>query len=389
MRVQVKPEVSAIEGGGPPPPPVGLRDVARSTAREKQFDDLAAELAALDGEAAPANDGDGATDEGDAAAEPAKAKPKAKTAAKPPAPDEEPADEEQPETDEADDEEEDTEPDRPAAKKRPADRDLDARLAAIRKEQQRGLAKLTAERQAFQDELAALRPELEELRAFRQLKARAKYEPEAVLEHLGLGEDDWEPAAERIFTRSPKGRTDPRYRERVQRDSQVRQDRDQLSAATRRIEELENRIASGETETMVAEYLSTVVDAADDESPLVGRLITSDKKHAMKLLRAKARELTVAGDGEVPDAADVIAALEQDRRSELERLGIDVDVALKATPKPKTMPAAKTKPAKTPSNGQGTAKAAPARPTPRSRDEEREEGFADVVRALKSGKLDD
>lgn len=383
--------VTPVDGGGPPPPPIGMRDVTRNIARDKAFDDVAAELAKIDSP-------DGAAEpEGEETAAPASdaAKPKSdKPKAKPKKPEPEETDDEAPdESEEGEDHEEGEEdaPDTKPSAKKPVDRDLDRRLAAVRKEQQRASAALAAQRQAFQDELRALQPDLQELRAFRQLKERARLDPASALAALGLQDADWEPAAKAIFARSPKARTDPRYADEAARALQAREHGDALAQANQRIAELEARIDQGQSRTMIEEYMSELMAASTEEAPLVGRLMANDRKAARRALLRKADELAGLGDGERPDYEDVIAALEDDERAELARRGIDWEAVvaspLKTKPKSKTMPpAAKTKSAKTPQTPNG---ANAAGTTPKGRDQTREEGWEDVVRALRSGKLDD
>jgi hypothetical protein len=363
--------VSVIDGGGPPPPPEHLRDATRATARAALQADLARELDGLDGDA------------------PAEAKP-----AEPAATPEEPAKpaEEAPteESEDATDPGEEPTEEKPEAK---PDKDLDKRLAAIQREEKRAKAAVAAERRAVEEERRAVQAERDraqaELQAFRKVQERARYDLPGVLRALGYKDEDFEAAAQEVYTASPKGRQDPRLQDRTRSTSREREYEDRLASIERQNQALLQQLEQRDAAQRTAAWIDEAAKAASDETPLVQAMISRAPAKARAML-AKVAEQLLDETGEVPDHADVVLELEKIRRAELEELGIDAPAAATAAPKTKPVtPAAKTKPATTLSSDLRTsAVQQQPRSTPKSYDERRRDDMERLAADFQAGRYD-
>lgn len=368
--------IQVVDGGGPPPPPAESRDASRSAARASLAASLADELSGLD---APA-------DQPPPPAEPDKptdAEPEPEEAPEEPA---KPKDEDAEDEQEAKAEEADEEPE----KADKPDKDLERRLSAVRAETKRAKAAIAEERRAFAEEKRAVQAEIDEARAkmtrINKAVARFKADPVALALEAGLSEDDFEDMARAYYAASPKGKTDPRLREQVTRSARDRQHDDELAQTRRELAELKQTIQQQTAAQRTEQWLDGVASAADDETPLVRTMLEKSPKKARARLAQVAEQLLAETD-EVPDPSDVVAELEKIRREELEELGIDVPAAVKADPKTKPLPAAKTKPAKTLSSDLRTQAVQP-RSQPMSRDERRRADFEQLAADMAAGRLD-
>lgn len=368
--------VQVVDGGGPPPPPAESRDASRSAARASLAASVADELAGLD---APA-------DQPPPAAEPDKpadAEPEPDEAPEEPA---KPKDEDEEDEQEAKAEEDEQEPEK-AAK---PDKDLQRRLSAVRAEEKRAKAALAEERNAVKAEREQARSELAQARAEteRVKKALSRFaaDPVAFALEAGMTEDYFEDMARAYYAASPKGKTDPRLREQVTRSARDRQQEDALGATRRELAELKQYIQEQALLQQATQFIEDTVKAVSDETPLVQRMVEKSPTKARQRLAAVAQRLSEE-HGEDPDHEDVVAELEKIRREELEELGIDVPADVKADPKTKPLPAAKTKPAKTLSSDLRTQAVQP-RSQPMSRDERRRADFEQLAADMAAGRLD-
>ncbi len=259
------------------------------------------------------------------------------------------------------------------------------RLAAINDQERRAREKLTKEREDWKTEQAKARAELERERAewkakveaverFEKLKARAKVDPTAALEELGV--DDFEYAAKQAYARS-KGAADPANREAAARMIREREAADDLAETRRELKELKDQLAKRDQEVQYREawqiYLGDVTKAATadtSEAPLLRAQLGKNPARAHAAIRDVATDL-FQRTGEWPDAQDVITTYEKRRRDELEELGIDV-AAISSTKK-QGQAAGKKKPAT--SLGNDLSHAREPRP-PKSGKEHRAETLA-------------
>lgn len=236
-----------------------------------------------------------------------------------------------------------------------ADPDLAKRLAVVQKATQRAQAGLARERAEIDRLRAELTATAERVQNFDKLKARAKFDPASVLAELGLTDDDFGPTAQQLYLRSKA--VDPKHRERA--DQVMREREAAMSLAELRKEvqtlrqERERETSAIAAERAAAEYLAAVEKAVSDKAPLVARLAAKNPAKARQRFAEMAIELSA--DGDTPDPADVIAALEARRLEELADLGLDPATILKPATKTKTTEAEEKRPAKTLGNDLSTS----------------------------------
>lgn len=366
--------VKAVDGGGPPPPPTEVRDAARAARRAAMLADVSGGLEKLEkGEAAAEAATTQAPDEEDVAA--------------PTGPDE--ATSSEPDEEETDPDAEPTEPPQPKPEK--ADSKLQRQLDAVKREEKRAKAEVARERTRLAEQVEQLqeqwRPKIEAAKRFEALKGRARTDLGGVLRELGLGDADFESAARYIYGLSPAGRADPRYREQAERQLRDNEQGTRLEQTERELRELRESITQKERLAQAADatasFIEEAVSAVDATSaPLTARLVSASPKAARARFAAAAEEL-LTETGEIPDHDDVIERVEENRRAQLEEMGLDPEAVTKTPPKQKpSVAVAKQKPARTLSSDLRT-------PTqPRSAPRSREELKADVVRELMAGAAD-
>ena len=274
-------------------------------------------------------------------------------------------------------------------------------MASVRRMEEQARKRLTAERAAMKAEIdkakaewaeeraraeKQLAPMMEQVKAFEALKARARYAPDAVLEHLGLTAADFEPAARALWSRTEAASADPKNREAVARMMRERETDDRVAAIIKKNEELEKRLAEqndrwtareqeAESARQANEYLDAVTGAVSDSAPLVQRWMAKDKAKVREQFAVVAMELAQE-TGEAPNHADVVQEVERRRRADLEVLGFDPDAIL-ATPK-KAAPAA---PAAPPAKTLRQAGGAPTPPKKRQTDDELRAEFEQLRRS--------
>jgi len=263
----------------------------------------------------------------------------------------------------------------PATAKRMAasQKEEEKRRAQIAKERTEAAAAIAKERAAVEAERKEIEATRKELEDFKALRARAKYAPGSVLQHLGLSPEDMAAAAYEAWALSPEGAKDPKVKEtaaRMQRereiagraekaDGGVAELRELVAKQNERIEQLTQR-TGGQPD--VEEYLNEVEDAIGDEHPALSRALTSAKakaadrtapvnerreaRQAVKALRAEfvavAHEMWQR-DGAEPDPVEVAAEVESRRVTQMKRWGFDP-----TAPAPAAAPAAAPKKAGAP-----------------------------------------
>lgn len=229
------------------------------------------------------------------------------------------------------------------------------RLSVIQKAEKRSREQLTKEREDAKAEILKMRRQLEEewqprlkqAENFEQLKKRARIDPAGVLASLGLTDDDMEPAARQVYSRSKAAAADPKNRDAADRAMREREQGDSLAAMQKRIDELENGIRSRDQKAIAQReaerYIDSVSKAIGDNAPLVRAVMAKNPDKARYEFGRIALSLAERDGGEVPDPEDVIAEYERSRRTELEELGIDPATVIKAKkPEEPKKPPAKT-----------------------------------------------
>lgn len=240
-------------------------------------------------------------------------------------------------------------------------------LRELEGEVRRGKAELLSEKQNLEARMAS-----------------ALEDPVGFLKELGASEEMFEEIARQFYFASPKAKADPKLRNVADAQRRRMAVETRLSAAMRKIEEMERReserIQAAEREQLVSDYVGGVIKAVDEaRSPLISQWLKKAPAKVQQKMREKAQDLA-ANLGYVPEADEVIEALEHDRRSELEELGISVDTVIKTkTPDP-ISGAKKNRP--TLSNDMSASRG--NRPPAKNRDDE----VADVLQALERGVLD-
>ena len=268
-----------------------------------------------------------------------------------------------------------------------ADPDTSKRLATVKAQEKRlreqiakersdARAALDAERKQFEQDIA---PKLKAASDFEALAKRAKYDPAAVLEQLGLTDDDFELAARHLYARSKAGQTDPKNKAAAEQAAREREAHDRIAAHEKKLADLEAKLTAKEQaqafETQRGQYLDLTLKAvANDNAPLLAKLATKAPAKARAELWQTAERL-FDSTGEFPDHEDVITAWESARRAELEDLGIDVATSAKPA-----AAAPAVRPGKSLGNSHG---AAPANTNaPKSPKEMRDEVLRDMARGI-------
>lgn len=269
----------------------------------------------------------------------------------------------------------------------PADADTSKRLATVKAQEKRlreqiakeradARAALDAERKQFEADIA---PKLKAAQDFETLAKRAKYDPAAVLEQLGLTDDDFELAARHLYARSKAGAADPKNRAAAEQAAREREAHDRIAAHEKKLADLEAKLTAKEQaqafESQRGQYLDGALKAvANDNAPLLSKLASKAPAKARAELWQTAERLFDA-TGEFPDHEDVITAWESQRRAELEDLGIDVVTSAKPV-----APAPAARPGKSLGNSHG---AAPANSNaPKSPREMRDEVLREMERGI-------
>ena len=317
--------------------------------------------------------------------------------------------------DNAEDEESELEAARPReAAADASDAVVSKRLATIQAAEARQREKATKARAELETRAKAIEtewaPRIAKAEKFELLQAKARKGGAhlvAAFRELGFGDDDLEPAAQVLYAHSKAGAADPARKAAAERAMRERDLAESTDETQKRIDALEKKLASKDSEAqfqqLQGQYLDSALDSITDESPIARAAIAAiDKARAEGTPAGKARAAQLAGklrgklweltvemttelDGDAPDPADVIARYEESRGAELDELGIPRPTAATTTPKPNNKPADKQNPARTLSNDLSTSRV----PRPRqSGDVARRESRKETLRALETGKLD-
>lgn len=355
-----------VPEGAPPQPPAkgGAIPIDGDPAYDRNS--LAAELEAMDAseEATPAKESIKAEESDDGEEPKEKAPPE-----KEPAAEEEDGDD-KPIPDESEDEDEEK-PDPGLAK----------RLAAISRQEKRAKEMLARERAEIERAKADLAPRLKALEEFDQLAKRAKYDPVALFRHFGISDEDFDGISRELYAASKAGQADPKLRAASQRSLRERELAEKVERLEKAAQEREQRDQERERQAAVQrevhEYVEETAKLVSDDAPLVRTMLEKNPRRAREQL-AEAAHYLYQKHGEIPDKRDVVKALEEFRRAELEEAGIDVDVVVKAKKRPAGAPTEEKKPSKTLSNDMTAPTKTPAKPM--SKKEERDQ----LVRELEA-----
>lgn len=204
------------------------------------------------------------------------------------------------------------------------------RLDRIQREEHRVRAAIATERKALEAERASVEEARATAQRFAELSKRAQYDPVAVLSELKIDESRYEEIAKTLYALSPAGRKDPKLASEAESHMRLRSTGDKVSQLEETVAKLsarlEERDSHAEQERAVTAYLDDamkVVTTLNGQAPIVKQLAAKSPDKLRARIRATAARL-VAETGEAPEAEEVIAALEAERRAELEELGVDI-----------------------------------------------------------------
>lgn len=290
------------------------------------------------------------------------------------------------------------------------DAETTKRLATIASAEKRSRDKLATERKELDARAKELEPQLKELEAFKALKAKARKGGAHLvdaLKGLGLTDDDFEPAAQSLYSLSKAGAADPNNAARKAAADRMLHDREQmteLESLRAEIRDLKDGLTKRDEQQSFEQQRAAYIEhTAKELDAAIGKLGDTRLARALKgknpasvrqRLWAATVELTEANDGDVPEFADVVAHYQAIRRAELEELGVDPDAVIQAASaetdtetdtKKNNQAADKKNPARTLSNDLST----PRVPRPvQSGDESRKANRKETLRMLESGKLE-
>jgi hypothetical protein len=261
------------------------------------------------------------------------------------------------------------------------------RLEQLNRQEQRNKAAASVRMQEIQRREAELEQRTAAVQRFDVIKERAKFDPVGVLSEL-IGEasaEDYDAIAQQFFAVGSAGAKDPRIRAKAAEVMQGRQTHSETQRLKREIDEMRAERERERNELQLERYktglASRAQKAISDKAPIMRALFASDPDEARELIYAVANDMYQT-TGEEPDVGDVIASLEQWKRSELKKFGIDPDLLNKKT---ETLVAGEKKTAKKTLTNAMTNPKAPKKPTPPEDDDELD---AETIRALESGQFD-
>lgn len=219
------------------------------------------------------------------------------------------------------------------------DADTRRRLDKLQRQEAHGREQLARERAELEREKAALAADRD------KAKPRSKYEAIEMLEEMGFDEDEWGLLAKRAHARSKDGKSDPKWRDTVDREATAKRDRDDVKSLKQEIADLKKSAADREqserTERELSRYFDAAKKLASDDSPLFKRHLTADPDEAHADLAAIAHE-GMQKTGKLIPQKKLIEIYERRRARFLAKFGVDVDALLgKKTTKEQTMAAAK------------------------------------------------
>lgn len=269
------------------------------------------------------------------------------------------------------------------------DAELAKRMSAVQNAEKRAREALAKERAEAKAEIEREKAEIAKWKAerdqFEQLKARAKYDPAAVLTALGLTEDDLEPAARDLYARSKGAAADPKNRDAAIRMQREREHADRLAALEKQNAELREQftksLAEREQQAQFEAFVGTVKKSANGDTATLFEKAPSKAAGIVAKVTLDLWNET----GEQPDQADIIAALDKripEMLTVAEYRAIYGDVAKPAATKPAaTTAAAPPKTLGADMNG--------ATPVPKESKLSLAERRAETTRLMEQGKLTD
>lgn len=173
------------------------------------------------------------------------------------------------------------------------------------------------------------------IKSFESAQQNAKLDPVGFLEELGVFEDpeEYEAFAREAFDKSPKGKElGGKNRFQNRSEQKRRQQQSALEKANAKIEEMERKFEAErnkrEQEALASQYLSKVEESFTDETPLFKSFFKEDRVEAEVRIFETASKIAKM-TGEIPDASDVLLALEKQQVAMLKKLGIDPSTAVK------------------------------------------------------------
>jgi hypothetical protein len=198
-----------------------------------------------------------------------------------------------------------------------ADPELAKRLAKVQRYEKRVRDQMDAREKQFVRErdafVAEWKPKVEAYEQFEKLKGK-RSDPAGVLKSLGYSEDDFADVSKILWALSKEGGADPKNRDAVARMRDMREMREQVEAANKRAEALEQRLSKADEQADVSrraeQYMGKVTKAIGDETPLAKkRLEVSPKKAHLEL--TKVAIALAQKTGESADPRSVVRAYEK------------------------------------------------------------------------------
>jgi hypothetical protein len=244
-----------------------------------------------------------------------------------------------------------------------ADADTTKGLDRIKAAEKRMRLELQKDRDAFERERQASAKDVKDAKdavgELQKLRARAKYDPVALLRWAGVDEADFGDVSRMVYASSPDFAKDPKNKEAVTRLAREKEYADKVRSLEEKQAQLEaERKAekdNAQAEQAINEYLDDVVKTVKpDAHPVVARLAERSPKQARADLRQIAEVMAQEG-GDIR-GSNVAAMLEAVMREELEEAGVDVSTLVKAKPKAAATTAKKEDKAAAPVNGKPAVK---------------------------------
>lgn len=201
---------------------------------------------------------------------------------------------------------------------------LDAKDAkghqAVKRAEVRMRQDLAAERAKMEGEFNAaierVRPQLERLEKLERLVQRGRFDTDAVIELLGLTEDDFDGHGKNFLARTKAYADKPGVKEHAARTLREREERAARDAITRRQDELEATIKSEREQAAnaaaKAKWMAGIKPLVDDKAPLTKRLLTKNPEKAERLIASTALDMWEKS-GKQPTDKAIIAELEKRR----------------------------------------------------------------------------
>lgn len=225
------------------------------------------------------------------------------------------------------------------------------KLAKVQKAEARSRAMIAQERADLERREAQFKEKFEAYGNFEKASKRVNYDPLGVLKQLGLHEDNYELAAQQLYSHSKAAAANPKSRDAAQRALREREAFDRAEKAESEVQKLRDELMQEKQQMTeqrrIEAYVDGLVSTVSKKAPLLSRLVAKNSDKARLQLAQKAYSMAQES-GDTPTAAEVVAALEKDKLDEYIAMGGDVS-KLKAAPKPvetngKKVAAGKAKP---------------------------------------------